>query len=66
VPALVPVRAGSACPRGRDGLTGAPAGLWVLLVPLVAWVLLWVLVPLVLVLLTLVGKLAKRCKSCTV
>jgi len=34
VPALVPMGAGSACPRGREGLTGAPAGLWVL-VPLV-------------------------------
>jgi len=30
VPALVPMGAGSACPRGRGGLTGAPAGLWVL------------------------------------
>jgi len=43
VPALVPVSAESAWPRGRGGLTGASAGLWVL-VPLV----LWMLIPLVL------------------
>jgi len=36
---LVPVSAGSACPRARGGLTEAPAALWVLL-PLVLWVLL--------------------------